>query len=44
MLNINDKNLHENLFEILKKDMAAAVPSFNVTEQHQDEDIKLDIM
>ena len=44
MLNINDKNLHENLFEILEKGMAAAVPSFNVTEEDEDDDIKLDIM
>ena len=29
MLNLNDKNLHENPFEILEEDMAAAAPSFS---------------
>ena len=26
MLNLNDKNLHENLFEISEEDMAATAP------------------
>ena len=29
MLNLDDKNLHENPFEILDEDMAEAAPSFN---------------
>ena len=44
MLNLNDKNLHENPFEILEEDMAAASPSFNVIEEDEDDDIELDIM
>ena len=44
MLNLNDKNLHENPFEILEEDMAIAVPSFNVIEEDEDDDIALDIM
>ena len=44
MLNLNDKNLPENPFEILEEDMAAAAPSFNVTEEDKDDDIELDIM
>ena len=44
MLNLNDKNLHENPFEILEKDMVAAAPSFNVIEECEDDDIELDIM
>ena len=44
MLNLNHKNLHENPFEILEEDMAAAAPSFNVIEEDQDDDIELDIM
>ena len=44
MPNLNDKNLHENPFEILEEDMVAAAPSFNVTEEDKDDDIELDIM
>ena len=44
MLNLNDKNLHENPFEILEEDMVAAAPSFNVIEECEDDDIELDIM
>ena len=44
MLNLNDKNLHEISFEIQEEDMAAAAPSFNVTEEDEDDDIKLNIM
>ena len=44
MLNLNEKNLHENTFEISEKDMAAAAPSFNVTEQDEGDDIELDIV
>ena len=44
MLNLNDKNLHDNSFEILEEDMAAAAPSFNVTEEDKDDDIELDII
>ena len=43
MLNLNYKNLHENPFEI-SEDVAAAEPSFNVIEEDEDDDIKLDIM
>ena len=32
-LNLNDKNLHENSFEISEEDMVAAAPSFNVIEE-----------
>ena len=39
MLNLNDKNQHENPFEILVEDMAAAAPSFNVIEEDEDGDI-----
>ena len=44
MLNLNDKNLHEISFEIQEEDMAAAAPSFNVIEEDEDDDIKLNIM
>ena len=43
MLNLNYKNLHENPFKI-SEDVAAAEPSFNVIEEDEDDDIKLDIM
>ena len=43
MLNLNEKNLHENTFEISEKDMAADAPSFNVIEQDEGDDIELDI-
>ena len=43
MLNLNEKNLHENTFEISEKDMAAAARSFNVIEQDEGDDIELDI-
>ena len=43
MLNLNDKNLHENPFEILEEDMAAAAPSFNVIEEDEDVDIELGV-
>ena len=44
MLNLNNKNLHENPFEISEEDMAAAAPSFNIIEENEDDDIELDIM
>ena len=44
MLNLNDKNLYENPFEISEEDMAAAAPSFIVIEEDEDDDIELDIM
>ena len=44
MLNLNDKNLHKNPFEISEEDMAAAAPSFNVIEEDEHDDIELDIM
>ena len=44
MLNINDKNLHENPFKILEEDMATAARSFNVIEEDEDDDIELDIL
>ena len=44
MLNLNVKNLHENPFEILEEEMAAAAPSFNVIEEDRDDDTELDIM
>ena len=44
MLYLNDKNLHDNPFEILEEDMAAGAPSFNVIEKDEDDDIELDIM
>ena len=44
MLNLNDKNLHKNPFEISEEDMAAAAHSFNVIEEDEDDDIELDIM
>ena len=44
MLNLNDKNLHEISFEISEEDMAAAAPSLNLTEEDEDDDIKLNIM
>ena len=43
MLNLNDKNLHENPFEISEEDMATAAPC-NVIEEDEDDDIELDIM
>ena len=43
MLNLNDKNLHKNSFEISEEDMAAAAPSFNVIEEDEDDDIELAI-
>ena len=44
MLYLNDKNLHNNPFEILEEDMVAGAPSFNVIEKDEDDDIELDIM
>ena len=44
MLNLNDKNLHENPFEMSEEDMAAAAPSFNVIKEDEDDDIELSIM
>ena len=44
MLNLNDKNLLENLFEISEEDMTAAAPSFNVIEEDEDVGIELNIM
>ena len=44
MLNLNDKNLHENPFEILEEDMATAAPAFNAIEENEDDDIELDIV
>ena len=44
MLNINDKNLHENPFKVLEEDMATAARSFNVIEEDEDDDIELDIL
>ena len=44
MLNLNDKNLHENLYEISEENMAAAAPSFIVIEEDEDDGIELDIM
>ena len=44
MLNLNDKNLHEISFEISEEDIAAAASSFNVIEEDEDDDIKLNIM
>ena len=44
MLNLNDKNLHENPFGIWEEDMTAAAPSFNVIEEDEDHDIELEIM
>ena len=44
MLNLNDKNLYENPFEISEEDMAAVAPSFIVIEEDEDDDIELDIM
>ena len=43
MLNLNDKNLHKNSFEISEEDMATAAPSFNVIEEDEDDDIELAI-
>ena len=42
MLNLNDKNLHENPFVISEEDIAAAAP-FNVIEEDEDDDIELDM-
>ena len=44
MLNLNDKNLYENPFEISGENMVGAAPFFNVIEEDEDEDIELDIM
>ena len=44
MLNLNDKNLHENPFEISEEDMAIATPAFNAIEENEDDDIELDIV
>ena len=44
VLNLNHRNLHKNQLEISKADMAAAAPSFNVTEEDEDDDIELGIM
>ena len=41
MLNLNDKSIHENLFEISGKDMAAAAPSSNVIQENENNDIEL---
>ena len=43
MLNLNDKTLNENQFEISEEDMAAAAPSFNVMNG-EDDVFELDIM
>ena len=37
--NVNDRNLHENPFEISEEDMAAAT-SFNVIEEDEDDAIE----
>ena len=44
MLNLNDKNLHENPFEISEEDMDTAAPAFNAIEENEDDDIELDIV
>ena len=44
MLNLNDKNLHENPFEKSGENMAGAAPFLNVIEEDEDDDIELDIM
>ena len=44
MLNLNDKNLHENPFEISEEDMATGAPAFNAIEENEDDDIELDIV
>ena len=45
MLNLKDRNLHENPFEISGEGMAAAAPSFNITEEDDDDDyIDLEII
>ena len=44
MLNLNYKNLHENLFEISEGYMTEAAPSFNVIEEDEDVDMELNIM
>ena len=43
MLNLNDKNFHENPFKISEEDLAAATRTFNVIEE-EDDDIELGIM
>ena len=43
MLNLNDGNLHENPFEILGEDMAAAVPSFSIIEEDDDDDDDINV-
>ena len=44
MLNINDKNQHQNPFKVLEEDMARAARTFNVIEEDEDDDIELDIL
>ena len=44
MLNINDKNLHENPFKVLEEDMARAARTINVIEEDEDDGIELDIL
>ena len=44
MLNLNDKNLQKNPFEMLEEEMATAAPSLNIIEEDEDGDIELDIM
>ena len=45
MLNLNDKNLHENPFKISEEDVAFwCTLSFNVIEEDEDDDIELGIM
>ena len=40
MLSLNDKNLHENPFEISDDIMTEAAPSFNVIGEDEDDDIE----
>ena len=44
MLNLNDRNIHENAFEIPEEDIAAAALFFNVIEEDEDDEIETDIM
>ena len=44
MLNLNDKNRHENPFEISEEDMTTAASALNVIEENEDDDIELDIV
>ena len=44
MLNLNDRSLHNNQFQLLDEDVTAAAPSFNVIEEDDkdaDEDIDI---